>query len=79
MVSQSAHVGADLAELPLQHLRDALANGETGLRDERERERAAVVLADAVAIAVTPSGLVEQRFRLRRIERVLRHVVCVRP
>ena len=45
------HVHADVAELPLQHLRDVLADGEPGLRDQRERQRLAVLLADAVAVA----------------------------
>ncbi len=53
-------VDADVAELPLQHLRHVLAHGEAGLRDEREGEAPAVLLADAVAVRVLPAGLVEQ-------------------
>ena len=68
--SCTAHVDADVAQLPLQRLRDVLADREAGLRDERERERLPVLLADAVAVAVAPAGLVEQRPRPGRIVRI---------
>ena len=73
------HVDADVAELTLQHLGDALAHDEPGLRDQREGQPLPAALADAVAVVVTPSGFVQQRTRARRVECVFRDRRRCRP
>ena len=54
------HVDADVAKLPLQHLGDALADRKAGLGDQRELQRLAVLVADAIAVGVAPAGRVQQ-------------------
>ena len=59
--SCTVHVDADVAELALHRLRDVLADGEAGLRDQRERERLAVPLRGCRRRRRRPARLVEQR------------------
>ena len=78
-MQRDRHVHADVAELALQHLRHVLAHGEARLRDERERERLPVLLADAVAVGVAPAGFVEQRARAAGSNGYVAHVVGCTP
>ena len=63
------HVDADVAGTALDRLRDVLANGESSLGDERERERFAVLRPHAVG-AELPPRFVEQAFALAGFEGV---------
>src|SRR5206468_6747084 len=78
VVQLHADVDADVAQLPLDGLRDILADGVAGLRHQGECERPGVAPADPVR-TWPPARLVEQRARPRRIERVARDPVAVRP
>ena len=49
-------VDADVLELPLNRLRGVLANREARLRDQRERERLAVLRANAVRAGFHPAS-----------------------
>ena len=77
VVQLDARVDADVAPLALQRLRDALANREAGLGDQRERERLAVTLANGAGRGAAPPGCVEERPGAIRVERIGRHLVGV--
>ena len=78
VVQLDSHVHADVSKLPLDRLRDALADGESCLRHQRERQRTAVALTNA-ARSRFPACFIEQRARLCRIERVRHDLVRVCP
>ena len=72
-------VDPDVAPHPLQRLGHVLPHREPGLRDQGERQRRPVALADAIAVAVAPAGLFEQGAGTRRVEGITSHLVGERP